>query len=183
MKYSVTGQTVEAHHMTSQKSDLLIHYDEESKKLIFYTAPSTNTASIREKGFDGVCPEVEYFKSMPPDEAEKKLGGLVFSLLDFGSINKIGIRDYEVEIDVTRANFVEELEKQAKTGNAEAQYNLFRHLHAEAMNKYSSTLLDRAESMLMAAVAQDYEEAKASLRGWPELKSATQRRINRGPPR
>jgi hypothetical protein len=167
--------------MATEKRDLLIHYDEESGKLIFYSTSTASTVAIRDKGFDGVCPEVEYFKGMPSDEAEMKLGGLVFSLLDLGSIKKIRIRDYESEAEAAHAQFVEELEEQVKANDAEAQYHLFIHLHSAAMKTYSLEKLGRAEAMLLAAVAQGHEEAKVSLESWPTLKAVAQRRINRGP--
>ena len=167
--------------MTKEKRDLLIHYDEETQKVTLYSVATAETSSIRAKEFDGVCPEVEFFKSMPPEEAELKLGGLVFSLLDLGSIRKIGIRDYKAEAEEGHQRFVEELEEQVKTNDPEAQYQLFIHLHSLAMKTYSSAALARAELLLEAAAAQGHEGAQSSLESWPILKAVAERRINRGP--
>lgn len=89
--------------MSTTKHDLLIHYDEESQKLVLYSVDANSTAGIRAKEFDGVCPEVEYFTSMPAEEAEMKLGGLVFSLIDLGAVKKIGIREYEEKAEEAHA--------------------------------------------------------------------------------
>lgn len=167
--------------MSEEKRDLLVHYDEELQKLVLYSVAATETTGIRAKEFGGVCPEVEYFKSMPPEEAEMKLGGLVFSLIDLGSVKKIGIRPYEAEAEEAHARFVEELEAQAQTNDPEAQYQLFIHLHSLAMKNYSMAELGRAESLLQAAAAQGHEGAQSSLESWPMLKAVAERRINRGP--
>jgi hypothetical protein len=167
--------------MTNEKRDLLVHYDEETQEVILYSVKTTETSSIRAKEFGGVRPEVEYFKSMPPEEAEMKLGGLVFSLLDLGSLKKIEIRPYEAEAEEAQTKFIEELEEQIKTNDPDAQYQLFMHLHSRAMKNYSFSDLERSESLLHAAATQGHEGAKSSLESWPMLKSAAERRIRRGP--
>jgi hypothetical protein len=167
--------------MTKEKRDLLVHYDELAQKLVLYSVRTADTIGMREKGFDGVCPEVKYFKSMPAEEAEMKLGGLVFSLLDLAALHKIGIRDYESEAQEAHAHFVEELEELIKANDPEAQYDLFIHLHSLAMKNCSLSELARAESLLEAAAAQGNERARSSLESWPMLKAAAERRIKRGP--
>jgi hypothetical protein len=167
--------------MTKEKRDLLIHYDEESQKVIFYTVRTSETAGIRQHSFDGVCPDVEFLKSMPAEEAEMKLGGLVFSIIDLSSTRKIGIRPYEAEAEELHTRFVAELEEQVKSADPDAQYQLFIHLHSLAMRNYSLPELARAEALLQAAAAQGHEEALSSLDSWPMLKAAAERRINRGP--
>lgn len=167
--------------MSKEKRDLLVHYDEKSQKIILYSVATSETLNIRTKEFDGVCPEVEYFKSMPPEEAEMKLGGLVFSLLDLGSLRKIGIRPYEDEAEEAHAQFVAELEEQVQGNDPEVQYQLFIHLHSLAMKNYSMAELIRAESLLLAAAAQGHEGAQSSLESWPMLKAVAEKRINRGP--
>ena len=167
--------------MTNEKRDLLVHYDEETQEVVLYSVNTAETSGIRAKEFGGVRPEVEYFKSMPPDEAETKLGGLVFSLLDLGSLKKIKIRPYEVEAEEAHAKSIEELEEKIKTNDPDAQYHLFMHLHSRAMKTYSFPDLERSESLLRAAAAQGHGDAKSSLESWPMLKSVAVRRIKRGP--
>lgn len=167
--------------MPREKNDLLIHYDEEKQKFIFYSLQSSDTASLRRDAFDGVCPEVEYFKSLPPDEAEKTLGGMAFSLLDLGAVKKVNIRDYQAESATAHAEYVAELEQQAEANDADAQFHLFIELHSQAMRKHSLEVLLRAESLLNAAASQGHPEATKNLADWPMLKAAAQRHIDRGP--
>ena len=167
--------------MTNEKRDLLVHYDEESQEIILYSVKSSETSAIRSKEFGGVRPGVEHFKSLSPEDAEMQLGGLVFSLLDLCSLKKIGIRPYEAEAEVAHAQFVEELEEQVRANDPDAQNQLSMHLHSRAMKHYSLSDLERADSLLNAAVAQGHEEAKSRLESWPMLKSAAERRIKRGP--
>jgi hypothetical protein len=166
--------------MKDGKRDLVIHYDEENQKIIFYSTDVVNTEVIRAKEFDGVCPEVEHFKNQDPDKAEQNIGGMVFALLDLHSNNKIGIRAYEAEAEENIKQWVQELEEQVRNNDPEAQYNLFIQLHSQAMRNCSLNDLSRAESLLLASAAQGYAEAKSSLENWEVLKAAAERRINRG---
>jgi len=166
--------------MTGEKRDLVIHYDEDSQKIIFYSTDISNTESIRAKEFDGVCPEVEFFKTQPPDLAEQKLGGMVFALLDLHSKKKVGIRNYAVEAEEAINQLIQKLEEEARHNDPNAQYHLFIHFHSLAMKNYSLPDLARAESLLLASAAQGHAEAKLSLENWPDLKAAAERRINRG---
>jgi hypothetical protein len=166
--------------MTSKKRDLVIHYDEDGQKIIFYSTDISNTENIRAKDFDGVCPEVEFFKTLPPEIAEQKLGGMVFALLDLHSKTKVGIRNYAAEAEEAQQLWIQELEEEVKLNDPDAQYHLFMHLHSAAMKNYSLPDLARAESLLSAAAAQGHAEAKLSMVSWPDLKAAAERRINRG---
>lgn len=168
--------------MASGKRDLLIHYDEDKKVVVFHSVPVADTSRIRADSFDGVQPPIDYYQSLTPDEAEMKLGGLVFSLIDLNSEKKIGIRDYATESKKAHAIYIQELEEQAKGGNSEAQYHLFLELHSSAMKNCSLEDLLRAESLLLASAAKDYDEAVSCLESWPLLKGAAERRINRGKP-
>ncbi len=168
--------------MTISKLDLLIHYDEDRGEIVFHSVPVAGTTDLRANSFDGVRPEIEFFQGLPPDEAEQALGRLVFSLIDLNSEKKIGIRDYKDEADVAHASYVADLEEQAKTGDADAQYHLSSAMHGSAMTNYSLQDLQRAEHLLLAAVAQGHELAKERLQTWPLLKAAAERRIARGKP-
>jgi hypothetical protein len=86
--------------MMSVKNDLLIHYDEDSDVLIFHSVPTNTTSELRASSFNGVQSKTSYFQSMQPDEAEKKIGNIVFLLTDHNSHKKIGIRDYLAEAEI-----------------------------------------------------------------------------------
>jgi hypothetical protein len=168
--------------MSIGKRDLLIHYDEERGELVFHSVPVESTGDLRANSFDGVRPEVAFYRELPPDEAEQALGRLVFSLIDLNSQNKIGVRDYKAEADAGHVEYVKELEEQAKGNDSGAQYHLALEMHRSAMNNYSLHDLARAKSLLMAAVNLGHENAKETLESWPLLKAAAERRIARGKP-
>jgi len=164
-----------------EKRDLVIHYDEDRGEIVFHSLPSDETKELREKSFDGVRPEVSYFKGLAPDEAEQALGRLVFSLVDLNSETKIRIRDYESEAEVAHAQYVAELEEKVKSGDIDATFHLARELHHSAMTNLSRAELRRAEDLLTHAADQGHEEAVKWLESsWPLLKAAAERRIARG---
>lgn len=161
----------------SVKHDLLIHYDEDRNVLIFHSVPTTATSELRASSFDGVQSETSYFQSMQPDEAEKKIGNIVFSLTDYNAHKKIGIRDYSAEAEITNKLYIQELEQEAKDGDNDAKYHLFLALHSSAHRNRSLKELSRAEVLILEAAAQGNENAIRSLEDWPLLKSAALRRI------
>jgi hypothetical protein len=167
-------------YMPREKKDLLIHYDEDAQKFIFYSVRSSDTAALRQVAFGGLRQEVDYFKSLPPDDAEKDLGGMAFAILDLGAFQKVNIRDYAAESEVAHAEYVAELEQQAAANDADAQYGLFIELHSQALRHNSVEALHRAEVLLNAAASQGHPDASRMLADWPMLKAAAQRHIDRG---
>lgn len=165
----------------TDKRDLLIHYDEKAQKIVFYSVAVDATTSLRESAFDGVCPEVTFFKEKTPNDAEMAIGGMVFSLLDLGSQNKIGIRDYAAESAAAIEEWVSELELEAQNNNPEAQFSLFIEYHSRALKTCSRADLLRAEELLIAAVKGGSLEAQKANKDWPLMKAAAERRIQRGP--
>jgi hypothetical protein len=165
----------------SDKRDLLIHYDEENQKFIFYMLEAADTAALRAKAFDGVCPDVSAFKEKTPDDAEKAMGGMVFSALDHGSITRVNIRDYKAESEEAMREYVAELEVAAQNNDPEAQYSLFMEYHARTIRHGNNSDLLRAEELLLASANAGYADAKKTLDDWPRLKAAAERRISRGP--
>jgi hypothetical protein len=163
--------------MKSVKHDLLIHYDEDHNVLVFHSVPTSATSELRATSFDGVQSETSYLQSMQPDEAEKKLGNLVFSLTDHNSHKKIGIRDYSAEAKIAHELYIQELEQDAKDGDNDAKYHLYLALHSSALRNRSLKELLRAEVLILEAAAQGNEKAIRSLEDWPLVKSAALRRI------
>jgi len=161
------------------KSDVLVHYDEEKQSFIFYTVKSEDTTALRAKAFDGVSPAVAAFKEQPPEEAERMLGGMVFSLLDLGAIRKVMIRDYEAESRATIDQWVAEWEVAAAKGDPEAQFSLYMELHSRAVKSGLLADLQRAEELLFASAKAGYAQAREALENWPLLKDALERRIKR----
>ena len=165
----------------SDKRDLIIHYDEDAQKIIFYSVAAGETTSLRDAAFDGVCPEVGFFKEKTPNDAEMAMGGMVFSLLDLGSLNKIGIRDYAAESEAAMQEWVNELEVGAKNNDPDAQFSLFIEYHSRALKSCQLTDLQRAEDLLFAADKGGSVEARKVIDDWPLMKAAAERRIQRGP--
>lgn len=166
--------------MPNEKRDLVIHYDEAEQKIIFYSTAVANTEKIRATEFDGVCPDVSFFKAKSPSEAEQALGGMVFSLLDLHALKKVGIRDYEAEAELAHQQYRQELEGEVLAGDIDAYYHLFIELHSSAMKNRSMDDLERAENLLTTAVGQGHGEATKMLEQWPDLKAAALRLIQRG---
>ncbi|MEO5735942.1 MAG: hypothetical protein ABIQ82_00615 [Variovorax sp.] len=163
--------------MAGKKRDLVIHYDEQLGKFFFYSTDVDNTASIRATEFDGVCPEVTFFRQQSADDAEMKLGRLVFSLIDLNSSTKIGIRNYEEEGERDQTLLKAELEQEATAGDPDAQHHLSLLRHSSAVKNNSVEDLARAESLLRASASQGHAGAISSLESWPILKDAAERRI------
>jgi hypothetical protein len=162
-----------------QKRDLLIHYDEANGKLIFYSIGTCDTESIRANTFDGVCPDVAFFKGKTADEAERTLGAMVFANLDHSSIDRIRIRDYEMESALVRQVYVAELEVAAQEGDPEAQYHLSIEYHSRALRYGILSDLQRAESLLLASADAGWAGAIELLGNWPLLKEVAEARIQR----
>lgn len=147
--------------------------------MFFYTTDFANTAAIREKEFGGLSLEVEMMREGAPEEAEMRLGGWIFSLIELIGVKKIGFTDYQAEAAEASADFISELEKQAAIGNHEARYHLFMEFHRKAMSEGSMDHLSRAENLLQASASQGYSEAISVLGDWSTLKGAAMRRIAR----
>jgi hypothetical protein len=73
------------------KEDVLVHYDESSGELVFFTVPTGMTASLRENAFGGIRPNVTELKALDSAEAMRRVGGTVLSLIDLSSQSKLGI--------------------------------------------------------------------------------------------
>lgn len=164
----------------SDKKDLLIHFDEEAQKFIFYPVDTKDTATLRTGAFGGVCPEVRFFKEKTQDEAEQTMGGMVFALLDHGSINRVNIRDYKAESEAAMQQWDEELEVAAKSNDPEAQYCLYMRYHSKTLKSGQLSDLQRAEELLFASANAGYSAAQKALEDWPLMKAAAERSIKRG---
>jgi len=162
------------------KQDLVIHYDEAQQRLVLYSTDSNNTEKIRTTEFDGVCPDVAFFKEKTPSEAEETLGSMVFALLDLHAERKIGIRDYASISEQSMLEYISELEQAVAQGDVEAHYHLHIQLHSSAMKRKSLADLERSEALLRFAAERGYGDAVKSLENWPLLRSVAQRRIHRG---
>ncbi len=163
---------------SNEKRDLILHYDEENQKIVFYTTDVNNTVDIRKKEFDGVSPEIDYFQSLSPEEAEKQFGSMVFSMLDIFSTKKIGIRDYQSIIKDSHVDYIDLLKKEVEGNDHESQYLLSNEYHRSARNNKSLEDLEKAESLLQSSANGGHKEAITKLKHWPRMKASIKRSFN-----
>ncbi|MEP6502295.1 MAG: hypothetical protein ABJD97_03120 [Betaproteobacteria bacterium] len=162
-----------------EKRDLLIHYDEAAQRLVVQAVPSDRAEALRDESPEGIGPDLDELRELAPDAAEQHVGRLVLALVDLHSERKIGVRDYAAEADREQARYVAELEARVAAGEADAQFELFIQLQLAALKTGSLPLLERADALLAAAVAQGHQEAAAMAENWPMIKSMAERRIAR----
>lgn len=161
------------------KRDILIHFDEEENELILYSVAVEDTGEIRAKEFDGARLDIPYFLEMSADDAERDLGKTVFSLIDTFSYKKTEIRPYEAINAERHRRDIAAWELEASEGDAEAQYMLFIEYHSQALFNADVEALIKAEEMLEASAAQNYESAISKKENWPLMRGAVERKIER----
>ena len=71
--------------MQRPKQDVLVHFDEVSGELVFYTVATKQTAKLRDESFGGIRPTIDEIREMSIDEAHRKIGGTVIGLLNLSS--------------------------------------------------------------------------------------------------
>ncbi len=161
------------------KSDILIHFDEKSQEFVFYAIRSSELEAIRSGSFDGGRVDIESFKSKNPEEAEKDLGSIIFSLIDGFSDSPVNIRDYRSLNAKDKLDYISELEKEVETGSAEAMYFLSIEYFGLARNERSMEYLERSEELLTLSSNLGYEDACLRLtEHWDLIKNATLKFIN-----
>ena len=165
--------------MPPDKRDLLIHYDEAEQRLVVQAVSSARAQALREESPEGIEPDLDELRELAPDAAEQHVGRLVLALVDLHSERKIGVRDYAAEAAQEQARHVAELEARVATGDADAQFELFVQLQMAALKTAAPALLERADVLLAAAIAQGHSEAVAMAEMWPVIKSVAERRIAR----
>lgn len=163
------------------KRDILVHFDEEKNELVLYTVAVQETHDIRAKEFDGARLDIPSFLALSADDAERELGGTIFSLVDTFSQQKTGIRPYESLNEERHLQDVADWKNAAAKSDAEAQYMLFIEYHRAALFEHDGAALRLAEEMLEAASAQGYEEAVATKASWPLMRAAIERKLARPP--
>ena len=73
------------------KEDVLVHYDEKSRELVFHTVPTSSTSDIRKRAFGGVRPSVDKLRDLAGSEALRKIGRTVAGLLDLSAEEKLDL--------------------------------------------------------------------------------------------
>lgn len=163
--------------MSAGLRDLLIHYDEAAGELVVQSLPEGESAALRDRLPAGVPVSVELIRELAPEMAEQHFGGMLFAMLDRHADRKLGVRDYAGDAAREQARHVAGLEALAATGDAEAQFELFGQMQMLAWKQGSRVLLERADELLAAAVAQGHEEAVEMAAQWPLIRAVAERRI------
>jgi hypothetical protein len=166
----------------TDKRDLLIHYDEAEQRLVVQAVASAQAQALRDASPAGIETDLDDLRELAPDAAEQHIGRLVLALVDLHGARKIGVRDYAAEAAQEQARYVAELEARVAADDAQARFELFIQLQLAALKTSSLALLERADALLAAAVAQGHEEAVAMAESWPMIKSVAERRIARQVP-
>lgn len=128
--------------------DLLIHYDESGQEIVF----SEVDAISGNKRFAFKVP-LALYQERGADEAERTMGETVFTFFDRWADVKMGLRNYVEEAKEALTKGVEDTEKLAKEGDAEAQYQLAIECFTDGVRGRSATKLEEAESWLRKAAA------------------------------
>lgn len=85
------------------------------------------------------------------------------------------LKDLEKKIQ----NTIDELEVKAKSGDIEAQYDLFVFLNAKAMQEYDEKSFQRAQKFLILSATRGHKEAKEALEKQEIRKYAFNKRVQR----
>jgi hypothetical protein len=165
--------------MPAEKRDLLIHYNEETEEIEFFSTDVKNTEAIRKKEFDGVRLKIAELKQQPPDDAEQVIGKVVLTLVELNSDVLFGIRDYKIAAAQTRREYREELERHAARGDIVATYGLAIELHSLTLEAGSLSDLDRVQSLFEVAARGGHQDAAKTVANWAHLREAARRHIER----
>lgn len=155
--------------------DIIIHYDETAGKIVCSTVEHSLTRKLLSESLP-LETEVDALRAKNVDEAERTFGAAILALLDLSSHTKIGIRDYSVDTDDWDAEHTDELEQKSAAGDMTAQYELAMQFIAEGLSEKSKQKMDRAEALLLRAVASGNTEAEEYFSNlWPALKDRSDR--------
>ncbi len=164
--------------MARLKCDLLLHYDEDLQRIIFYDVPLVATEAIRASAFCPLGEDVARFKALGATEAERLMGELVFSHLDRHGNKDLGLRDYAAVARDVHYQAIASLQQAALAGDADARFQIFQHLHMLALKEKSLTHLANAEQALTSAAGMGHVQAAALAPVWPRLKADALQVIN-----
>jgi hypothetical protein len=157
------------------RTDLLIRYDPDAQKLLFYDV--TSEAKGSEIVSHGKRPKLELpidvTKAKGPEEAERAIGACVFAFIDFHNEEKIGLRDY----DQVLTEHTSHQRLASGEGNADAQFELAMEHIDKAMKKHSPDDIKKAESYLRWASEHGSTGAADYLQHqWERIKAHLERK-------
>lgn len=163
--------------MTRQKRCLVLQYDEEGDEIVLFSVPASDVPPLR--GDEGFEMPLSDFRALAPEEAERRIGEGVFTMFDAFADRKTGIRDYAGRMTSDIEQMVADLEPTADRGNPQAQYDLSILYHDLVRRQLSWTHFDRAEALTRSAAEAGLPAAIQALAGWPTLRYAFSRHVER----
>lgn len=162
--------------MTARKGPaVLIHLDVDGDLLHLSTLSPEAVCQLEAEPLGhGIA--MATFRSLAPDEAERRLGAGLFALLDSLSGGEAGVRDYAGLRDASTTCMASALRRKALAGDPDAQYDLHHLLFSEAAEQRTAAHLAEAEHFLRLAAASGHVRAADELLQWPLLKKSIERR-------
>lgn len=161
------------------KRDILIHFDEDKRELAFYSLDVESTAAARARSYDGARVTLDELAADGADEAERRLGAAILSLIDAFSLSKGGIRDYEAESREANAQYIAHMETLAAGGDADAQFHLAIEYFRQARGGGDIGLLERADTLFQRALQAGLDKAHKTAETWPVMLDAARRNAGR----
>ena len=172
-------QLLRSHPKVSiEKRSLVLHYDEDREEIVFLSIPGSVAVPLRND--EGVTIPLSEVRSLYLDEAERRIGEGVFSMLDSFATRKTEIRDYACEMNKDIERMIVDLESVAVGGDPQAQYDLSVLYRELARRQLSWAHFEKAESLTRAAAAAGLPTAVDALGHWDTLRNAFTRVIERG---
>jgi hypothetical protein len=151
--------------------DIIIHFNEDSGKLVCSTVDHTLTAPLLAQALPLEVP-IANFQAKGADEAERALGAGLFALLDTYAKVKIGLRDYKSIANVWASEQDRDLTAKSDGGDSAAKYELALQKAAEGMKEKSRSSMEEADRLLRdAARLGNLEAAEYLEKRWPTLKA------------
>lgn len=163
-----------------EKRDLLIRFDEDEEKLLFFSVEQGSRGGPLKLAHQRPHLELSLrqLREFGPDEAERRVGAGALVFLDFHGAARTGVRDYEAIGTQHAAEQSNDLEKAALRGDAAAQFEMAMEHLDRSIRSRSREDLEIARKWLDTAIAGGSTDAKEFLgTEWERSKALAERRI------
>jgi hypothetical protein len=150
--------------MTEENHSVVLCYDEKTDKLSVFSIPSAQALQLKDsQGFEIPLND---FRALNHDDVEQRVGAGLLQLLDSFSNHKLGLRDYVSEFETALQNMIDDGEKEAASGDPQAQHNLALLYRDLAVRRKSSEILSKSKQLEELAAAQGLPGAARNLEFW-----------------
>jgi TPR repeat protein len=150
--------------MAADKHSVVLHYDQHTDRLVVFSLPQKTLLEMRDgAGFEVPLDEL---RPLDHDEAEKRVGASILELVESLSGRKLGLRNYQADVERDLENWIKDAEKAAASGTPQAQYDLAVLYQDLALRRKSTELMARAKSLVELSAKAGVAEAKRALEHW-----------------